>query len=291
MRVYPVCLGLFLFLIGADVFLFSFRNAMMSNANPGTERNTTIFILLVAHAMVIIFQFATVFTCVCSTFYAEGLVTHRIIRLLQFYAPFFLCHLFFVLFNTLYETIMIKSPYDNRPWSTPTYAILMILHLLVFVSYFLSGVFVYGVLSEKTLYPPFSTRVHGSAKSTATLRKRSRRLAEDSEGSHRPYTSLRKSPIFGSGTAFPQSDTTANRISFSTAPVTTSDPGATYRSTRKSEGSHRKTADDTETNADISSLLQSIPPLEMPKPIDHPETVQLLAQGAPPSIAPSPIRP
>lgn len=286
MRVYPSCLCLFLLFVVVDIFFFSFRNGLISNSGEDYQRSSTTYILLLAHGIVVFLELATVLTSVGNTFWVEGFALREMLSILKFYMPFFVAHIFFVIFNTLYAVLLVHSPLKRRPWSTPTYSILMILHFLFFLSYFLSGTFVFGILSEKTLYPPYSTRVY-SAPSLVTSdgdreegkmawKTRARRMEEDGSRSRFP-TPLRKQGAFASLATTDVS----HRMSLSDHSRHKRGKLSDNLHERGSAQLHQSKTEDTETNADLSSLLKSIPTLDMPKPIDHPETVELLAHGLP----------
>eukprot|EP00796_Vickermania_ingenoplastis_P010177 gene10177-7129_t len=293
MRVYPVCFVLFVLLTVADVFLFSVRNAIISNAEPVDSKATLDYIMIVVHSIVLVLELAVVLVCMGCTFWTEGLLIGRMLHLLKFYFPFFVVRLFFVIFNTLYESRVLPSPDQRRPWSTPSYTLLMIADIIFYFVYFLAGMFVLGVLSEKTLYQPFNTSVFPPPRQA--LRERSR--AEDHNSTSENYqrcamsgnrgASTRLSfsraaelpPIRRTSTSFPNTSTDAPEHQ-NTKSALAKKSG--FYSSNTPQGPHTAPGSETITG-ELSSLLKSVPPLDMPRPIANPETVELLSHG-PPSV-------
>lgn len=159
MKSYPVCFVIFLCLMVADVFFFTIRNAMLANLEPDESVRTKDFILLAVHAVFISLELIDILWCICRTFWGEGMFWRRILMLLKFNFFFWCAHIGLTVFITIFESFILPPVTQKRPWGAPTYILLQIADIVLMIFFFLSSVFVFGVLSEKSLYPPYSMQV------------------------------------------------------------------------------------------------------------------------------------
>lgn len=143
----------------ADVFFFTLRNAMLANLEPQDSVRNKDFILLAVHSVIISLEMIDMLWCICRTFWGEGILWRRILMLLKFNFFFWCAHLGLTVFITVFESFILPPVSKKRPWGAPTYILLQIASIILMIFFCLSSVFVFGVLSAKSLYPPYSMQV------------------------------------------------------------------------------------------------------------------------------------
>lgn len=160
MWVYPVTFCLFLFFVICDVFMMVFRGAREEHG----ERTSVRYILLVVHLFMLALQFVCLFLCICTTFWMEGLLVCKVLRFLKWYLPILGAHCLTTILLAVYGS-------HTSPLGIVGVIFLHLFDALISVMCFTSGMIAWAVLTEKSLYPPFSALRQASTRSKSKVNR------------------------------------------------------------------------------------------------------------------------
>lgn len=170
MRLFPICLSFFLLLALIDATFIVVEIGCEANRQRFFLAQQEI-LLLIVHIIIIVVEVVAIIIAIYSTYWIEGMIFHRVGQVLQYNFPFFLLHLLLTLLVFLLGHVIIPSMEVKRLWGSPLYVVFQFFQFISFSLQVLSGLFVFGVLSEKNLYPPFSMHLRTAVNNSKNLGK------------------------------------------------------------------------------------------------------------------------
>lgn len=177
---FPMCLSTSL---SPDANINNYSTALSTRTPYETDENLNVpfgssfrcstkptsYIILTIHCLLLLLEVVVVMTAFFSTFWMENLQFNEILRLLACNIPFWLSHVLLTIGIFLYGLLVMQTsdqPYtcNSNSLCPPTlswriytaYGVLQLIDVVMWILNLFFSVFIFGILSTKTLYAPFT---------------------------------------------------------------------------------------------------------------------------------------
>ncbi|KPI89417.1 hypothetical protein ABL78_1453 [Leptomonas seymouri] len=160
--------SLFIVFALVDVVVLSTR-ALLSGQHYSM---TTLYVMMAVHEAMIMFEMLAALVLLLSTALVTAGMWGDIASLFSFFLPLWLLRAFFAAFTMVYKNVLIPRwtaaaraeinagvfTHSVRAWHRAGYGAVVALDVVCCCVYFLTAVYVFGYLSDKTLYVPYHRR-------------------------------------------------------------------------------------------------------------------------------------
>lgn len=156
--------------LSEEAFYYSRETLTMSSASSfRCLTRVTALAVFAVHIFLLVLEMMAVVVGLCSTFWVENMQFREIFRLLRYNSPFWLLHVLLRVGIFFYALCMMSESKDlcrsnsdavcapSLSWVFYTgYALLQLADVIMWILNFFFSIFVFGVLSTKKWYAPFT---------------------------------------------------------------------------------------------------------------------------------------